>query len=78
MTQKLLFLSHLFYYFSSSFILKNSLYPIHTTAITISANDIAFHMLLSNNITANIPHATLIPYNINTASFCENPLLISL
>ena len=35
-------------------------------------------MSLSNSITANIPHATLIPYSVRTASFCVKPFAINL
>ena len=45
---------------------------------TINKNDNAFKIPLSNRITANIPNAVLIPYNIRTACFCENPFATNL
>ena len=54
------------------------LYPIAIVAITINKNDNAFQIPLSNNITANIPHAALIPYNMSTACFWLKPLATNL
>ena len=45
------------------------LYPNPRATIIINKNDNAFHIPLSNNITANIPKVALIPYRINTACF---------
>ena len=50
------------------------LYPSPNATITISKNDNAFHIPLSNKITANIPNVALIPYNIKTACFWLKPL----
>lgn len=64
---------------SSSFInFATSLYPIVTIAIIKSANESAFHIPLSNNITANIPSVAVIPYIIKTACFWVYPFATSL